>query len=108
MMLLGVLSGDSDLHAVGLATYGAGTVARDINTERTIAAQNQAIFELQQQEQRSQDEELSLEEQYRLEYGNENVDSLIALIDRNYRGRWRLPTQGKPLQMRTTVWRPFG
>ena len=87
LMLLGALSGDRDVYSAGLVTYGAGTIAKDINTEKTIKAQNQAIMDLQAQ-QAKKDKELeeadSLEAQYRIEYGPENVDGLIALIDGNH------------------------
>lgn len=80
MMLLGVLSGDRAVTAVGLATYGGGTVARNINTDKTIQAQNDAIRELSAQ-QKQLSEADNLEEQFRIEWGNENVDGVIALID---------------------------
>lgn len=87
LMLLGALSGDRDVYSAGLVTYGAGTIAKDINTEKTIKAQNQAIMDLQAQRAKK-DKELeeadSLEAQYRIEYGPENVDGLIALIDGNH------------------------
>jgi len=83
MMLLGVLGGSRELTAAGLATYGAGNIKKDINTDKTIAAQNQAIAELQEQ-QKSQKEAEDLEAQWRREYGDENVDGLIALIEGNH------------------------
>lgn len=83
MMLLGVLGGSRELTAAGLATYGAGDIKKDINTEKTIAAQNQAIMDLQEQ-QKQQEEAGSLEAQFRRDYGDENVDGLIALIDGNH------------------------
>jgi len=86
LMLLGVLGGDRDVYAAGLVTYGAGTIAKDINTDNMIDAQNRAIHDLQAQQ--AQEKKLkeadSLEEQYRIEYGDENVDGLIALIDSNH------------------------
>lgn len=83
MMLLGILGGSRELTAAGLATYGAGNIKRDINTDKTIAAQNQAIAELQEQQKR-QKEAGDLEAQWRREYGDENVDGLIALIEGNH------------------------
>ncbi len=83
MMLLGVLGGSRELTAAGMATYGAGDIKRDINTEKTIAAQNQAIEELQEQQKR-QDEAEDLEAQWRREYGDENVDGLVALVEDNH------------------------
>jgi len=86
MMLLGVLGGDRDVYAAGLVTYGAGTIARDVNTDNMIDAQNRAIRDLQsrQAEQQQLKKAHSLEEQFRIEYGDENVDGLIALIDGNH------------------------
>ena len=69
--------------AAGLATYGAGTIKKDINSEKMIKAQNEAIKDLQGQQQQLSEAD-SLEAQFRVEYGNENVDSLIALIDGNH------------------------
>jgi len=83
MMLLGVLSGSRELAAVGVATYGAGTIKRDLNSEKMITAQNEAIKDLQGQQQQLSEAD-SLEAQFRVEYGDENVDSLIALIDGNH------------------------
>ncbi len=86
LMLLGVLGGDRDVYATGLVAYGAGTIVKDINTDKTLRAQSEAIQDLQTQ--RAQEKKLkeadSLEEQYRIEYGDENVDGLIALIDGNH------------------------
>lgn len=88
MMLLGVLSGSRDLAAAGVATYGIGTVVKDANTDKTIRAQNEAIINLQEQQNQKQ-QQLSkadnLEAQYRIEYGDENVDGLIALLDGNHK-----------------------
>ena len=83
MMLLGVLSDDDDVYAAGLVTYGAGTVAKDINTDKTFEAQNEAIANLQKKQQQREEAD-SLEEQFRIEYGDENVNSLIALIEGNH------------------------
>lgn len=83
MMLLGVLGGDRDVYAAGLMTYGAGTIAQDLNTEKMMRTQNRAIAELEAQQARQKElkKASSLEEQYRIEYGDENVDGLMALID---------------------------
>jgi len=83
LMLLGVLSGERDVYAAGMVTYGAGTIAKDINTDKTIEAQNDAIFSLQAQQAKEKQLKKadSLEAQYRVEYGDENVDGLIALVD---------------------------
>lgn len=82
LAIIGAVSGDRDLYAAGMVTYGAGTIAKDINTEKTIAAQNQAIIELQNNQNQPKQE--TEEEQYRREYGNENVDAFIALLDKEY------------------------
>jgi hypothetical protein len=83
MMLLGVISGSRELASAGLVTYGAGTIAKDVNTDKTIRAQNEAIVNLQKQEQLAKADDL--EAQYRIEYGDENVDGLIALLDGNHK-----------------------
>lgn len=83
MMLLGVLAGNRNLVAAGVATHGIGTIVKDRNTDKTIAAQNQAIRGLQA-EQKKLKKANTLEDQYRIEYGDENVDGLIALIDNNH------------------------
>ena len=85
MMLLGALSGNRDVYAAGLVTYGVGTVVKDVNTDKTLATQTQAISDLQAQQQQKQLKKAdSLEAQYRIEYGDENVDGLIALVDGNH------------------------
>ena len=86
LMLLGVLAGNRDLAAAGVATYGIGTAVKNANTDKTIKAQNEAIRDLQaQQAQQKQLKKAdTLEDQYRIEYGDENVDGLIALIDGNH------------------------
>lgn len=83
LMIIGALSGDKSLYAAGAVTAVAGTVAKDINTEKTIAAQNDAIIALQEQQQAESQAEAQVEE-LRKEWGSENVDGLIALIDKNY------------------------
>ena len=83
MMIIGAISGDRDLYAAGAVTAVAGTVARDVNTEKTIAAQNEAIIALQE-EQKANSEDEQLEAELRREWGSENVDGLVALIDKNY------------------------
>ncbi len=84
LMLIGAISGDEDVYAVGAVSYIAGTVARDINTEKTISAQNDAIVALQNQ-QKKVDETESIEEEYRREWGPENVDGLIALLNNDHK-----------------------
>lgn len=83
MMLLGALAGDRDVYAAGLATYGVGTIVKDVNTDKTLRAQTDAIASLQAEQQALKKAD-SLEAQYRIEYGDENVDGLIALIDGNH------------------------
>jgi hypothetical protein len=78
MMLFGVLSGDRDVRAAGLISYGAETIAGELNTDTTTDA------DLQKQ-RKKQSEDLSLEEHFRLEWGNEVVNGVIVLLDRNYR-----------------------
>ena len=94
MMLLGVLGGDEDVYAAGLVTYGAGTIAKDINTDKTIEAQNQAIKDLQKQQQ-EQPNDLSLEDQYRMSWGNEVVDGVAALLEGNHARALALANAGE-------------
>ena len=66
-MLLGALSGDRSLYATGLVTYGAGTIARDANVEKTVSVQTAAIRELQEKQRAESDADLGdLEQRYRM------------------------------------------
>lgn len=94
MMLIGALAGSRELVAAGAVTYGAGNIARDVNTEKTLAVQNQAILELQEKQQ-AESQAVRLEAELRREYGNENVDGLIALIDGNHRRALALALAGE-------------
>lgn len=82
LAIIGALSGDRDLYAAGMVTYGVGTIAKDINTEKTINAQTQAIVDLQNIQ--SQPKQETEEELMRKEYGNESVDAIIAILDNEY------------------------
>ena len=82
LAIIGAISGDRDLYAAGMVTYGVGTVAKDINTEKTMATQNKAIYDLQNNQNKPKEE--TEEEQYRREYGNENIDAFLALLDKEY------------------------
>ena len=91
MTILGVLSGDRGLTAAGLATNAAGRIARDVNNDRTSNTQTAMLNDLDQRtkeneasQQQKTVSEKSEEELMREEYGNENVDGLIELIDKNY------------------------
>ncbi len=94
LMLLGVLSGSRQIAAAGVGTYGIATVVKDANTDKTIAAQNQAIRDLQAQQKKLSEAD-SLEEQFRIAYGDENVDGLIALIDNNHQRALAFATAGE-------------
>ena len=83
LAIIGAVSGDRDLYAAGMVTYGAGTVSRDINTEKTIETQNEMLKELHENQQKQQEE--SPEEQYRKQYGNENYDAVVAVVDKNHK-----------------------
>lgn len=83
LMLFGALAGNRDIYAAGLTTYGVGTIVKDVNTDKTLRAQNEAIANLKAEQQALKKAD-SLEAQYRIEYGDENVDGLIALIDGNH------------------------
>jgi len=84
MMLFGALAGNRDIYAAGLATYGVGTIVKDVNTDKMLRVQTNAIANLQAEQQALKKAD-SLEAQYRIEYGDENVDGLIALIDGNHK-----------------------
>lgn len=83
LMLIGAISGDRDVYTVGAATLGAGIVAESINEQRTLETQNQAIMANQQKMMAKQQAETE-EQAFRREFGNENVDGLISLIDGNH------------------------
>ena len=90
LALIGALSGDRDLYNVGMVTYGVGTIAKDINTENTLETQNDAIIALQNQAKQQ-----SEEENLRKEYGNENVNAVIALIEFDYKRAKALASAGE-------------
>jgi len=91
MTILGVLSGDRGLTAAGLATNAAGRIARDVNNDRTSNTQTAMLNDLDQRtkeneasQQQETVSEKSEEDLMREEYGDENVDGLIELIDKNH------------------------
>lgn len=89
MTILGVLSGDRGLTAAGLATNAAGRIARDINDDRTSNTQTAMLNDLDQRSNQNNTKEVEVEkseeELMREEFGDENVDGLIELIDKNYK-----------------------
>lgn len=93
LAIIGALSGDRDLYAAGMVTYGVGTIAKDINTEKTINAQTQAIVDLQNNQ--SQPVQETEEELMRKEYGNESVDAIIALLNNEHERASALATAGE-------------
>ncbi|WP_136479809.1 hypothetical protein [Cognatitamlana onchidii] len=84
MSIIGVLSGDRQLTAAGIAVNGAGRIARDINQDRTMDTQTAMLNELDKrttaEENASESEELSL----RNTYGDDNVNALKELLDNNH------------------------
>ncbi len=88
MTVLGVLSGDRGLTAAGLATGAAGQIAREVNNDKTSSTQTAMLQDVDQRttesKQKAQEPEKSEEDLMREEYGDENVDGLIELIDKNY------------------------
>ena len=88
MTILGVLSGDRGLTAAGLATGAAGQIAREVNNDKTSNTQSAMLEDLDQRtseaNQNNQVQQKSEEELMREEFGDENVDGLIELIDKNY------------------------
>ncbi len=91
LAIIGAISGDRDLYNAGMVTYGVGTIAKDINTDKTIATQNQMLNDLHQNQNKQETEE----EQYRREYGNENVDAVIALLDNDHNRAMALASAGE-------------
>ena len=83
LMLVGAISGDRDVYDAGRVTLAAGVVAGAVNSQRTLETQNNAIMANQNQ-QMKESQAASEEQRYRQEFGNENVDGLLELIDRNH------------------------
>ena len=85
MTILGILSGDRGLTAAGLATNAAGNVAKSVNTYRTQDTQTEMLKDLDERQREQEaavaEKEQSDEEWMREEYGKENVDGLIELVD---------------------------
>lgn len=82
MMLLGVLSGDRGLTAAGVAVNGAGRIARNVNDDRTSNTQTEMLNELDERTKAAEEKNEELE--LKLAYGEENVEGLKALLDKNY------------------------
>lgn len=94
LMLLGALSGDREVYSAGLVTYGVGTIVKDINTDKTLAAQTEAIRDLQEKQQKLEGAD-SFEEQFRIEYGDDNVDGLVTLANGNHEQALALADAGE-------------
>lgn len=88
MTILGVLSGDRGLTAAGLATGAAGQIAREVNNDKTSNTQTAMLEDLDQRtgeaNQKNQVQQKSEEELLREEFGDENIDGIIELIDKNH------------------------
>ena len=83
LMLIGAISGDRDVYDAGRVTLAAGVVAGAVNSQRTLETQNNAILANQNNQARQSQAETE-EQQYRREFGDQNVDGLIELIDGNH------------------------
>lgn len=87
MTILGVISGNRDLTAAGLATSAAGQVARVVNEGNTSNTQT-AMNNDMEQRNKGQESEIDQEEVeielMRNKFGKENVDGLIELVDGNH------------------------
>ena len=83
LMLIGAISGDRDVYDAGRVTLAAGVVAGAVNSQKTLETQNNAILANQNNQARQSQAE-SEEQQYRREFGDQNVDGLIELIDGNH------------------------
>ena len=87
MTIIGILAGDRSLTAAGVATNAAGRVARNINDDRTMDTQTAMLNDLDRRtrEQEAIQEKVESDEEWmRKEYGKENVDGLIELVDGNH------------------------
>ncbi len=87
MTIIGILAGDRSLTAAGVATNAAGRVARNINDDRTMDTQTAMLNDLDRRtrEQEAIQEKVESDEEWmRNEYGKENVDGLIELVDGNH------------------------
>ncbi len=85
MTILGVLSRDRGLTAAGLATGAAGQIARQENNKRTSQTKSAMTNDFEKEsEDHDKSEDKSEEDLMREEFGDENVDGLIELIDKNY------------------------
>lgn len=87
LMLLGALSGNDGLTRIGAATYVASAAVGDARAERALDTQTEAIVELQQQQAaaaQADDDVGGLEADLRRQYGDENVEGLISLLDGNH------------------------
>jgi len=82
MMILGVLSGDRGLTAAGLATNAAGRIARNVNDDKTSNNQTAMLNELDQRTKATEDK--NKEAELKKAYGDENIEGLKALLDKNY------------------------
>jgi len=89
MTILGVLSGDRGLTAAGLATGAAGQIAAQENSKRTSQTRSAMMTDVEKKPEQSKikenSNEKSEEDVMRKEFGDENVDGLIELIDGNHK-----------------------
>lgn len=93
MMILGVLSGDRGLTAAGIATNGAGRIARDINDDKTSNTQTEMLNDLEKRTRaaEAQNEEAKLKQAY----GDENIEGIKALIEKNHERALALANVGE-------------
>ena len=88
MTILGVLSGDRGLTAAGVATGAAGQIAVQENNRRTSQTRSAMMNDVEEKPEESkikdESKEKSEEDLLREEFGDENVDGLIELIDKNH------------------------
>lgn len=83
LMLIGSISGDRDVYDAGRITLAAGVVAGAVNSQRTLETQNNAII-ANQNKTKKDSHTANEEQQLRQEFGDENVEAILELIDRNY------------------------
>ena len=83
LMLVGAISGDRDVYDAGRVTLAAGVVAGAVNSQRTLETQNNAMMANQNKQMRESHAE-NEEQRMRQEFGDQVVDGILELIDRNY------------------------
>lgn len=93
MTIIGILSGDRNLTAAGVATNVVGHVAKDNNQRKTNNVHTEMLNDLDRRtkEVEAENEELKLKQAY----GVENVEGLKALVDKKHEKAMALANVGE-------------